>query len=339
MACRLNAGGTNFDRAADNLARAAQVRASGETVRTLVEGEGRKVLQAQRAGTLPSPWSAADCHVDPKDPTTRTRVYLGSDGVQVPLITDAEKRTRRRVVKEKRCRRGTVCRPLPRAKAGADQRYKEFKVVAYYDETQAHRRVAATRGDHQEAGRVMRRLAGQIDLGGADEKVGNVDGAPWIRNQMARQNLPLDAVGLDFYHLAENVHKARRAVYGDESEAGQTWAGDLLHTFKHDGYDVAWDRLVGWRVGLRGRKRAAADALLAYVSERRDMIQYPGFVANGWQIGSGPTEATCKTLTARLKGSGMRWDAVNAEAVSALEALIQSGLWKGYWQSLLPKAG
>lgn len=34
----------------------------------------------------------------------------------------------------------------------------------------------------------------------------------------------------------------------------------------------------------------------------------------GWQIGSGPTEGTCKTLTAKLKGSGMRWDDKNAEA-------------------------
>ena len=41
-----------------------------------------------------------------------------------------------------------------------------------------------------------------------------------------------------------------------------------------------------------------------YVSKRRDMIKYPEFIAKGWQIGSGPTEATCKTLTARLKGSG-----------------------------------
>jgi hypothetical protein len=45
------------------------------------------------------------------------------------------------------------------------------------------------------------------------------------------------------------------------------------------------------------------------VAERREMIKYTTFRAKGWQIGSGPTEATCKTLTARLKGSGMRWDA------------------------------
>ncbi len=70
--------------------------------------------------------------------------------------------------------------------------------------------------------------------------------------------------------------------------------------------------------------------LLNYVSERREMIRYPEFVAKGWQIGSGPTEATCKTLTARLKGSGMRWDADNAEAVMGLEALYQSGQWDAY---------
>ena len=53
------------------------------------------------------------------------------------------------------------------------------------------------------------------------------------------------------------------------------------------------------------------------VSERRDMIKYPEFIAKGWQIGSGPTEATCKTLNARLKGSGMRCDADKAEALMA----------------------
>ena len=61
----------------------------------------------------------------------------------------------------------------------------------------------------------MRREAGRIRLDLADEKVGNVDGSPWIRNQVERQSLPLDALGLDFYHLSENVHKARREIYGD----------------------------------------------------------------------------------------------------------------------------
>ena len=227
---------------------------------------------------------------------------------------------------------------MPPRKAGADQGYKEFKIVAYYDETQEHRLVCGTRGDHREAGRLMRRRARRIRLDLADQKGGNVDGSPWIRNQVRRQSLPLDDLGLDFYHLSENVHKARREVYGDDDAAGKEWAGGLLHVFKHEGYEAAWKQLLAWRVGLR-HGRPAADRLVNYVSERREMIKYPEFQAKGWQIGSGPTEATCKTLTARLKGSGMRWDADNAEALMALEALTQSGQWDLYWRSQLQRTG
>jgi hypothetical protein len=343
MACRLNGDSKNFDKAAENLARAAQIVASGETLRDLIENEGRQVLKAQQSGALPLPWSASDCKVEvgPAEtpPTQTTRLYLGSDGVMVPLVSAEEKQARRQKIKEKRRRRGKKARPLPAAKPGADQKYKEFKIVAIYDDSQAHRLVAGTKGDCTQAGHLMRRQAARVRFDQADEKIGNVDGSPWIRNQIEQQSLPLDALGLDFYHLAENVHKARRIVYGEENDAGKTWASDLLHAFKHDGYEAAWDKLLAWRTTVRGTtKRPAADTLLGYVSERRDMIRYPEFVANGWQIGSGPTEATCKTLTARLKGSGMRWDAGNAEALMALEALSQSGLWKTYWQTLLPNA-
>lgn len=335
MACRLNGDGKNFDKAAANLARTAQVELSGETLRVLVETEGKQVVHAQRSAQLPVGWSAADCRTE----AATTRVYFGSDGVQVPLVTDAEKRGRRQTIKDKRRRRGKKARPLPPAKAGADQQYKEFKIVAYYDETQEHRLVSGTRGNHEAAGRLMRREASRIRLDQADDKVGNVDGAPWIRNQVREQSLPLDALGLDFYHLSEHVHKAGREVYGEEDAAGKHWVGAVLHTFKHEGYQAAWQQLLQWRLGLRRGQRRAADQLLNYVSERRDMIRYPEFQAKGWQIGSGPTEATCKTLTARLKGSGMRWDAANAEAVMGLEALSQSGQWDAYWQTHLRPTG
>lgn len=334
IACRLNNDGKNFDKTAVNLARAAQIFTSGETLRVLVENEGKQVLKAQQSGTLPLPWSVEDCKADATSPS---RIYLGSDGVMVPMVTDVEKKKRRQKIREKRRRRGKKAKPLPPAKPGTDQGYKEFKIVAYYDDTQKHRLVAGTKGDCVEAGRLMRRQAARIRLDLADEKIGNVDGSPWIRNQIERQSLYLDALGLDFYHLADNVHKARRVVFGEEDATGETWAGDILHTFKHDGYNAGWQKLVAWRTTLRGQaKRKSADTLLGYVSERRDMILYPEFADKGWQIGSGPTEATCKTLTARLKGSGMRWDPTNAESLMALEALSQSGLWKDYWQTLLP---
>ncbi len=343
MACRLNQAARNFDKAADNLARAAQVHLSGELLRQVVEAEGRAVQQAAQAGRLPLGWDAADCIAHDKDgqPTQRTRVYLGSDGVKVPLVTDAEKQARRAKVKAKRRRCGKKCRPLPRAKAGADQSYKEFKIVTYYDDLQECRLVTVTRGNHEEAGRLMRRDAGRVGLDRADDKVAVVDGADWIKNQTKRQSLPLDAIGLDFYHLADYVHKTRRAVYGEEDAEdtqapGRVWAAGLLHVAKHEGYAALRDALVSWKGGLRGRKqRGAAEALLGYVTDRREMVLYPEFMALGRQIGSGPTESMCKATTQRVKGVGMRWDADNAEAIMALEALEQSGAWQAYWDSCL----
>ena len=110
-----------------------------------------------------------------------------------------------------------------------------------------------------------------------------------------------------------------------------------MHVFKHDGYDAELDRITAWRGPLRGKKRTAAIRLLQYVLERHEMIQYPEYREKGWQIGSGPTEAECKTTTAREKGRGRRWDGENAEAMMALAALYDNGLWTKHWSTLDPQ--
>jgi hypothetical protein len=123
LACRLNLASRNFDKAAENLKRAAQVTMSGEFLRQVVESEGKAVQAAAQAGTLPLGWQAGDCPALDRDgqPTERSRVYLGSDGVMVPHVTAQEKQTRRERVKAKRRRRGRKCRPL--SKAGVQDRH------------------------------------------------------------------------------------------------------------------------------------------------------------------------------------------------------------------------
>ncbi len=343
LACRLNLASRNFDKAAENLGRAAQVHLSGEFLRQVVESEGRAVQAAAQGGTFPLDWTARDCPaLDPEGkPTERSRIYLGSDGVMVAHVTDAEKRTRRVRITAKRRRCGRKRRALPKAKVGADGPFKEFKIVTFYDDAATHRLVSVTRGDCTQAGRLMRRDAGRVGLDRADDKVGVVDGSEWIKNQIQRQSLPLDDLGLDFYHLAENLHKARRAVYGEEDPKdaqapGNAWVGQVLHTVKHTGYEALREQLQEWKKGLRGAsQRQAAEQLLNYVTDRREMIQYPKFQALGRQIGSGPTESMCKATTQRIKGRGMRWDGDNAERIMSLEALEQSGAWNTYCEMQL----
>ena len=154
--------------------------------------------------------------------------------------------------------------------------------------------------------------------------------------------LPSEAVDLEPEATVDGARRAARI--GERLDTSQpatpsAASGPSPSSAHEADLDLAFDRgALGTAAVLVGIGQAMLDMTVGYVRERHDMILYPEFAAKGWQIGSGPTEASCKTLTARLKGSGMRWDPSNAEAIMALEALSQSSLWKEYWQTLLPTA-
>ena len=79
--------------------------------------------------------------------------------------------------------------------------------------------------------------------------------------------------------------------------------------------------------------REALRQLIGYFENNRHRTDYPTYRQKGWDIGSGPTEAGCKIIGERLKGSGMRWVEDGAATVAALRALYVSGgnLWDGFW--------
>lgn len=337
MACRVNLSASSFRKAASVLERTAQVKLSGERLRQVVEATGRHVLKAQQDNAVTVTWRAKDCGLPEDKNREKTRVYTGCDGVMVPIITDAEKVKRRDTIKAKRRRSGKRCKPLPPRKRGSDLAWKEFKVVFFYSEDARHQHVAFTHGNHVKAGTLLRREADRLQFREAHEHVGLVDGANWIREQMELHLAELDGLGLDFYHLSENVHRARRKVFGEESPDGRAWADDLMHVFKHEGYSAAWEKIIQWRATLKGKtKRKASDRLVNFVSTRKEMIRYPKFRERGWQIGSGPTESQCKLCTKRLKGYGRRWDRPNATAVAALDTLDRNGQWRQFWPNACP---
>ena len=107
----------------------------------------------------------------------------------------------------------------------------------------------------------------------------------------------------------------------------------LLQTVKQQGYDPFWEQMLATRSTLRGRRRKCMDKLLHYAAQHQDMIAYPEFLKNEWDIGTGPMEAQCKATTRRIKGSGMRWDLEHAEALVALETLYQSHQWDPWWSN------
>jgi len=88
--CLLNLHSGSFDHTSQCLSEAAHLSASKELVRQVVEAEGRAVLDMQ-ARMLPTAWNVDDCKIT----DDVTRMYIGCDGVKVPMITDEEKRKRR----------------------------------------------------------------------------------------------------------------------------------------------------------------------------------------------------------------------------------------------------
>ena len=191
MASRVNVPATSFIKAASILERTAQVKLSGERLRQVVEAAGRRVLEAQQSDSIHVTWHAEDCIVPADKTQTKTRVYTGCDGVMVPIITDAEKVKRRDTVKAKRRRSGKKCKPLPQRKRGSDLAWKEFKVIYFYAEDGKHQHVAFTHGNHTAAGKLLRREADRLRFREADERVGLVDGATWIRVTVDRRVRPL----------------------------------------------------------------------------------------------------------------------------------------------------
>ena len=335
LCCRMGIESKSFARAAGQLKQVGQLSISASSLREVVEAEGRRVLEAGDGGALLPTWQAEDCKVLGPEGQEGSRLYLGIDGFMTPQITDAEKRKRRAqvmVVRAGRPENKPKLPPLRRRKKGADQRYKEMKLVQFHDETMEHRLISVTRKPCREAGRIMRRDAKRIGFARAGERIANVDGGPWIVNLIDRWAVVLTTLCLDFYHLGQQVNQSRRITFGEENDAGKQWASEALHEAKHHGYDPFWDRLAEWRRKQRGKtKRAEADRLLHYVATRKEMIVYDQCLLHGWRLSSSTTESECGVVPARVKGPGKRWDADNAEAVIGLEALEQSSLWNRYW--------
>lgn len=73
-----------------------------------------------------------------------------------------------------------------------------------------------------------------------------------------------------------------------------------------------------------GAKQARADCI-RYFQNHCSKMDYPRYLANGWQIGSGPVKGACKTVVGnRLKGGGMRWGEPARKGPTRIESSVAS---------------
>jgi hypothetical protein len=147
---------------------------------------------------------------------------------------------------------------------------------------------------------------------------------------------------IDFFHTTEYVGKIAQALYPQRHAEAQRghWQHAHCKKLKHD--PEALDLLIGEAQRVSQRRSLAQkvreDALSAwtYLTNHRHQMDYAGFTAAGLPIGSGVTEAACKTLVKqRLCASGMRWKNKGAKIVLSLRALTHTvGRWTQFWQKI-----
>jgi len=163
------------------------------------------------------------------------------------------------------------------------------------------------------------------------------DGSHWLW-RLAEQYFSSAVQILDWYHLAEHVHKAANILYGEGSDAAKEWSKHLKDELWQGHGSAALDWLLAERAKVRSpAKREALQELQTYMENNLSRIDYPRYRELGLPCGSGQVEAQCKTLVgARCKQAGMRnWTYAGAEAVLRLRAAKHDGSFDALWEQEL----
>jgi hypothetical protein len=144
---------------------------------------------------------------------------------------------------------------------------------------------------------------------------------------------------LDFFHACTHLWKAADGLFG-ESKAGWAWYRRMRHWLRHRRGGVA-DVLRSAsqqanRRRPRGARRAAFDTAYRYVRRHARHMPYAACKRAKLPIGSGVTEAGCKTVFAeRLKRSGMTWGLAGGQVIVDLRVLVLSDVWEPSYQAYL----
>jgi hypothetical protein len=141
----------------------------------------------------------------------------------------------------------------------------------------------------------------------------------------------------DYYHAAGYVGKMAEALFGD-SVSGRKWLRRMQRRLKEkDGVKRVLQSATYHEqtIGLSGRRQKLFQEGYQYLRRHGKWLRYQEYRRLGLPIGSGVTEAACKTVfTQRLKRSGMRWEVSGGQVVVTLRVVLLSGVWEatvGKW--------
>lgn len=144
---------------------------------------------------------------------------------------------------------------------------------------------------------------------------------------------------VDFYHASEYVGKLAESLFGNTRE-GHAWSRKMCHWLKHKSNGVY--RVLHSAAKHRSERilskheEAAYQKAYEYLLNYRPFMDYVQYRRQGLPIGSGVTEAACKTVfTQRFKQSGMSWDMDDGQIILDLRLIRLSRLWTAVHKAYL----
>lgn len=303
----------SFEEAADDvLRRFTGRRLSAATALRVTESNGARLQEQQQAGRMVSPCPAGPPWDFRQEGSDRSVAYLGLDAFSVPIQQPGGGAAEHRMLYT-----GRLYTP--------DKRHNLYLVDFELD------RLVGS----------MRQAAIARGLSRADDVVAITDGGNGLEAALRRHFWDDLLCILDWYHAAEHLHTFAGVLYADHAGAAAVWAERSKGVLYEQGSAALLEILHS----LQGPHLAASVAeelrkLIGYFADNRHRTHYPGYRVRGWDIGSGPTEAACKVIGERLKGSGMRWSEEGAVQVATLRALYESGprYWDGFWSQTYKRA-
>lgn len=186
----------------------------------------------------------------------------------------------------------------------------------------------------QEIQRIKVRYPDALYLGIAD---GAKDNWTFLEQHTKRQLV-------DFYHVTEYLAKVAYAVNPKKKMQVQRkqWLSERCSQLKHE--KNAAQTILDELTAITDTKLSKSikddlNAAITYFSNNitKNRMNYAQHIEEKLPIGSGVTEAACKTLVKqRLCGSGMRWKNKGAKVVLSLRALVQTtNRWQQFWDKII----
>ena len=141
---------------------------------------------------------------------------------------------------------------------------------------------------------------------------------------------------IDFYHATAYLSWVAKAVHPRDWKAREQWLEENCHKLKHEkGYaEKLLVQMQGLAVdGLNETVREELTKARTYFSNHHQQMKYAERLEAKLPIGSGVTEAACKTIVKmRMCRGGAKWKEAGAAAVLSLRTLIYTeGRWEQFW--------